>query len=211
MSNPTIHINPKFRTVHINPNFLPKNVQPSNQHQSASAVPPTNIFVNPNFLHPSVQHSLPHSVTTAFTTAQSHQPIAATAPKYAQSKIISQTNRKLVRQPIVSQEPPKVTAMTNPQASNSSPLLRIGMRKLVRRGTNITTTKSTAIRQNAVLKAKHVSDQHASSKYRVRNIGTSTVSPMNRYKFDRRLVAGPNRSSSHASSVVLSKHQLLSM
>lgn len=196
MSNPpsSIYINPKFRNAHINPNFLPKNLVqstaaatgPHNEPQQQQPPPPppllkpTNIFVNPNFLRP-------NQMTAVLTDAPSSTPavpVPVTSqpcyrqpqqqPQYVQAKIISQTNRKLVRQP--QQQLTQSSIVTRPLVPANSPLLRIGMRKLVRRNCSATAAASASspsrssslqppVRHTVALKAKHAAT---------------------RYKFDRR-------------------------
>lgn len=200
MSNQSIYINPKFRNAHINPNFLPKCLTSGQKLPNPQAQPtPTNIFVNPNFLRPNqpILQQQPQRIVLAqvipsSSAYQLQQPVGL-APKFTQAKIISQTNRKLVRQPIVQPQPlPSATQTTAtvPIQSSSSPLLRIGMRKLVRRGilapTAVANSRISPIRHTATLKAKHTS-RHSS----------------NQYKFDRR----PNVGASH----IMSKHKVLRM
>lgn len=207
MSNPSIYINPKFRNVHINPNFLTKCHNQSISSEQPPKPPPakpTNIFVNPNFLRPNQpilqqQSVLAQQVTDSSFTYHQLQPTPL-APKFTQAKIISQTNRKLVRQPIAHHEPLPLGPQTKsavPTTASSSPLLRIGIRKLVRRGTAasigpVATSRLSPIRHTVSLKAKYASSNLT-----------------NQYKLDRRLaIAGrPILGASHQ----VSKHKLLGM
>lgn len=194
MSNQSIYINPKFRNAHINPNFLPKCLTQSTTGQQLPKPPPaqptpTNIFVNPNFLRPIQPILQPQRIVLAqqvipSSSAYQLQPAVGLAPKFTQAKIISQTNRKLVRQPIVLPQPVPSSTQTKatvPITSSSSPLLRIGMRKLVRRGIPVSnavaTTRISPIRHTVTLKAKHASS-HSSNQYkfdRRPNVGASNT------------------------------------
>lgn len=101
----TIFINPKFK-AHINPNFL-------NNVKSATTAT-NNIFINPKFIsnlsHNGDQHELPSEKI---------------APP--QAKIIQQTSRNLIRQPILNAAAVKVSPSAKP-----TNLIKIGKRKLVR-------------------------------------------------------------------------------
>lgn len=108
--NNTIYINPRFRNAHINPNFLLRKQPPSHATQ------PFNIHVNPLFLS-----SLP--------TPPAPPQIPIQPPPKA--SIISQTNRKLVRQPVVQT---LIATSSEKSTSAADALVKIGKRKLVRVG-----------------------------------------------------------------------------
>lgn len=109
----TIYINPRFRNAHINPNFLPR--------KQVQTPQPFNIHINPLFL-PS--HTQP--ITQASNQLPSQSQPKLHLPK---ASIISQTNRKLVRQPI--HQTPAITRTAEPP-QHTTPLVKIGKRKLVR-------------------------------------------------------------------------------
>lgn len=98
----TIFINPKFK-AHINPNFL-NNVKP--------VTTTNNIFVNPKFIS---------------NLSNNGNQVELASEKIAppQAKIIKQTSRNLIRQPILN------TAKA-PQSAKPTNLIKIGKRKLVR-------------------------------------------------------------------------------
>lgn len=101
----TIFINPKFK-AHINPNFL-NNVK--------SAATTNNIFINPKFISNLSNNGIQHEL-----------PSEKIAPP--QAKIIKQTSRNLIRQPILNSD--KVSPSAKP-----TNLIKIGKRKLVRPAT----------------------------------------------------------------------------
>lgn len=105
-NNSTIFINPKFK-AHINPNFL-NNIKP---------VPTTtnNIFINPKFISNSSSNRNSHEL-------QSEKIVPP------QAKIIKQTSRNLIRQPIL-------TSAKVPTSGKSTNLIKIGKRKLIRSNT----------------------------------------------------------------------------
>lgn len=109
----TIYINPRFRNAHINPNFLPR--KPPTQ-----TTQPFNIHINPLFLSA-------HQMSTTVPRVASHPP--TTHPPKA--SIISQTNRKLVRQPLVGTSSVSVRLHNEPKKEPPQ-LVKIGNRKLVR-------------------------------------------------------------------------------
>lgn len=205
-TNPqTIYINPKFRNAHINPNFLLKNRR---QEVSTVALPqettvqialpppkqPTTIFINPNFLPPN--YDVPMSTTSTIfdppPPTTTTRPIVQ-APQYARTQIISQTNRKLVRQPTIP-VPPPVLAPNSPIVSQPRvPLVRVGIRKLVRRvpashalhKSPVLSLRPHGVLQKAKLKPNPL---NTPSKYRVRNsnAGTAVVPTiLTRHKLQR--------------------------
>lgn len=197
----SIHINPKFCNVHINPNFINKlnreqgNVLQSSQSSSSpTSQPSTNIYINPRFLTDSQIISTTvvlNSTTTTSTSIPSihinpeplaiipdqGQQIQTTGDKTA--KIITKTNRKLIRQPVAISKSNATTILSKKTCVNKTPLVKIGSRKLIRAPT-MTTTPScrTQTIANAPPQAKAIS-KAVQTKYKI-------VKARSTYKIDRR-------------------------
>ena len=175
----SIHINPKFRNAHFNPNFINKNAQ----LQSQQAPQSTNIYINPKFLtDPSVV--MPH-----FQMA-SVPPVAISFPRLPsppvqippKNKIISKTSHKLIRQPI--QTPPR-QVMKDTGFAERIPLIKIGVRKLIRAGDS---TSKSLTKRNTVIAVKlarkppkKLIRKPLQTKYKI-------VKEQTTYKIDRRTI-----------------------
>lgn len=140
----TIFINPKFK-AHINPNFL-NNVKP--------VTTTNNIFINPKFI----------SNLSNNGNRKLELPTDKIAPP--QAKIIKQTSRNLIRQPILNST--KVLQSTKP-----TNLIKIGKRKLVRPNTQ----SNQDLKVHAHDSATDVSNIR--TKYKIVN------KSLNKYKIDR--------------------------
>lgn len=156
---------------------------------------PTSIFINPNFIRTNnIVGQLATSQMPNFL-APPTIPIVPTAPtpQFTLAKIITQTNRKLVRQPQLrkdSQVCPQNTAPTQPRV----PLIRVGIRKLVRRVTSFAAKSPVSLRSSNLLqKAKLKTNRlNTPSKYRVRNniaAVAAGIATTNQFRFDRRVPA----------------------
>lgn len=152
----TIYINPRFRNAHINRNFLLR------KHIGLDLPPvptpsPFNIHINPAFLPaPPPLANVPQSTQ-----------LLVQKPK---ASIISQTNRKLVRQPVVQSLVRPISPAQRVSETSMAPLLKIGQRKLVRVG--------------------HSSRPPlGNSNYIEKALSTIKVLNPNAYKIDRRKVA----------------------
>lgn len=139
--NNSIFINPKFK-AHINPNFL-NNVKPT--------ITTNNIFINPKFISNLSSNGHQHEV-----------PSEKIEPP--QAKIIIQTSRNLIRQPILN--PVKGIHSTKP-----TNLIKIGKRKLVR--------PSTQSKPDSKVRAHENSAENIRTKYKIVN------KSLNVYKIDR--------------------------
>lgn len=121
----TIYINPRFRNAHINPNFLPRKQLPPQSAANQQQQQPFNIHINPLFLSSS---TTPVPAAALPVRAPSlHPPIQL--PK---TSIISQTSRKLVRQPFAAQTSASINRRAENTTNGAPPLVKIGKRKLVR-------------------------------------------------------------------------------
>lgn len=170
----TIHINPKFRKVHINPSFLGKSIS----EKAAVAPSPSQIYINPRFL----QHLDPNEekATQILTSALS----ASNDLANNESTFLLQSNdectrrlqepladtstptRKKICVPNGSKLPPSpLLPSMNRLTTSAKPLIKIGMRKLIRVGSQ--TAKPTAsvvkrkIRKPILTKYKIVKEQTA--------------------------------------------------
>lgn len=163
----SIHINPKFRKVHINPSFLGKPII-----EKAVVAPPTQIYINPRFLrhHPHadkvsqlltsndlVNHELSFLQSNDQFTQRLQEPLADTSTP-TRKKIIVRNSIKLPPSP----------------STHAKPLIKIGMRKLIRIGSQA--TKPTNIEKTAPKIRKPIL-----TKYKI-------VKEQNAYKIDRRSV-----------------------
>lgn len=145
-SGSTIFINPKFK-AHINPNFL-NNVKP----------PTNNIFINPKFI------SNLNNVNGNQCDLMSSDKLAP--PK---AKIIKQTSRNLIRQPL------NVNSAKIVQSKPTN-LIKIGKRKLIRPSTQSNHDVKVSTHDNSA-KVTNIR-----SKYKIVN------KSLNIYKIDRRRV-----------------------
>ncbi|XP_037029074.1 zinc finger CCCH domain-containing protein 3 [Bradysia coprophila] len=142
----TIFINPKFK-AHINPNFL-NSLKPTTTSN--------NIFINPKFIS---------------NLSSNNNPIEQPSDKVAspQAKIIRQTSRNLVRQPIL----PATNVSTSVGPTN---LIKIGKRKLVRpnQGSSIQSNQDVRVHDSSAGDAANIR-----TKYKIIN------KSLNIYKIDR--------------------------
>lgn len=146
-SGSTIFINPKFK-AHINPNFL-NSVKPP--------ITTNNIFINPKFIS-----NLSNINGNQFDSSKS--PEKCVPP---QAKIIKQTSRNLIRQPVLNAV--QLTKSTEPMN-----LIKIGKRKLVRPITQPNLDVKVSPRENSA-KVSNIR-----STYKIVN------KSLNIYKIDRR-------------------------
>lgn len=141
----TIFINPKFK-AHINPNFL-NNVKP--------ATTTNNIFINPKF------------ISNLSNNGNQLGELASEKIAPPQAKIIKQTSRNLIRQPILN----TAEATHSAKATN---LIKIGKRKLVRPSTQSNQDSSKILARDSSTEASNIR-----TKYKIVN------KSLNIYKIDR--------------------------
>lgn len=169
MPKTSIHINPKFRKVHINPNFLGKSIS-----ESVIVAPPSQIYINPRFLR---HHVLADNGSTLVASndlanyeasfLQSNherlrEPLADTSSPMRKKIIVNSSIKS-------SPSPPSSTKST----TNTKPLIKIGMRKLIRAGSQA--TKPTAVKIVPKIRTPIL------TKYKI-------VKEQTAYKIDRRSV-----------------------
>lgn len=154
LPNTTIHINPKFRKIHINPSFLGKSVA-ENPVVAPPPPPPTQIYINPRFLQQFAQRDIvapaaAHDLATN-DVATYEQPLADTSVPM-RKKIMVKSNGHIS---------PSTGATKS--TAYAKPLIKIGMRKLIRIGSEATKPSKTPpkIRIPILTKYKIVKEQTA--------------------------------------------------
>lgn len=173
----SIHINPKFRKVHINPSFLGKSIT-----KKAIVTPPSQIYINPRFLR---QHNastlvapndLVHNESSFLQlydecTQRLQEPLADTSTP-TRKKICIKNSIKLTSS---SSSPTALRFFSsNKPTTDTKPLIKIGMRKLIRVG-------SQATKSSNIVKIPPTIRKPILTKYKI-------VKEQTAYKIDRRSV-----------------------
>lgn len=191
----SIHINPKFRNIHINPMFLNKSINSSVPHPSPPApTKTTNIYINPQFLNNSATLKKPridpifveHFADHVAEFDDNEMDVDNSEPEMVIAQIYTKTSRKLVRKPALPPPSAVPSFATQTPTAESSRLLKIGSRKLVRaqpRLKPLRIANAKVIRKPIQTKYKIVKEQ---STYKIdRRSVQSKLSPVKRLSVTR--------------------------
>lgn len=164
----SIHINPRFRKVHINPSFLGKLA-----NEKAIVAPPSQIYVNPRFLrhllHADTASTLLTSNDLAYNESSFLQSIDGCTQRLQEPLADTSTP---TRRKIISKN--SLTPSSQKSALDTKPLIKIGMRKLIRVG-------SGAAKASNIVKNPPTIRKPILTKYKI-------VKEQTAYKIDRRSV-----------------------
>lgn len=123
-----IHINPKFKYAHINPNFL------NNHKKKPVQISPTHIHVNPKFLNNATSQILsapPSQVAAIVATPYSTNYLNPETTDQAKAKLITKSNRKIVRQPFPCTSTTSIAGKPPKTFVSGIRMIKIGKRKLI--------------------------------------------------------------------------------